>query len=175
MAGEDLRPSEEPGVRRRLARIGGPLAFRLGLGFTRQGRFIDGDVRSPQDHAVGRNDVPLTQHQQVARDNLLNGHGHYMFLSDHIGKGRGRAGQLVQGGSGTRLEHDVDAQHGNERKREHDGVPRFAQQEVDRGSNGQHDCHRIEQEADRLLDPRQAVALHPSIRSDLCESAARLK
>ena len=77
--------------------------------------------------------MPLTEDEQVAGHDLLERHRYDVPVADDIGKRCGGAGQLLERRSRPGLEQDVDAQDRYQGEREHDGVTRLAQQEVDDG------------------------------------------
>lgn len=118
--------------------------------------------------------MAFTEHQQVAGHNLLERHGHDVAVARDVGNGFGRTGQPVERRAGAGLEHHIDAQHRDERNCEHNGIARLAEKEVDRGGNGEHHRHGIGDEPNKLPDARQPIPLHPAIRSDVRQSAARL-
>jgi hypothetical protein len=109
----------------------------------------------------------LTQDEQVAGHHLLERHRHDVPVADDIGKRCGGAGQLLERRSGPGFEQDVGAQDRYQGEREHNGIPRLAQQKVDDGRDDQHDGHRVEEKTDDLSNPREAVVLDPPIRADL--------
>jgi hypothetical protein len=74
----------------------------------------------------------------------------------------------------SRFQHDVHAEHRNQREREHRGIARLTEDEVHRCGDDEHHCHRIEKKPNEGAHSGESVPAHPAIWTDHYQAPARL-